>query len=86
MPISIINVLLLTLPGFFRPTKLWDLLVVHKGELIAAIELKSQIDLPWQQFQQRTEEAIGTAHDLWTAYREGHLASSASVCWLADSG
>src|SRR5579872_7263221 len=28
---------LLTLPGFFRPTKLWDLLVIHKGELIAAI-------------------------------------------------
>src|SRR5512135_1065405 len=27
----------LTLPGYFRPTKLWDLLVIHKGELIAAI-------------------------------------------------
>jgi hypothetical protein len=33
----------LTLPGYFRPTKLWDLLVTHKGELIAAIELKSQV-------------------------------------------
>ena len=30
----------LTLPGYFRPTKLWDLLVIHKGQLIAAIELK----------------------------------------------
>ena len=34
----------LTLPGYFRPTKLWDLLVIHQGELIAAIELKSQVD------------------------------------------
>ena len=33
----------LTLPGYFRPTKLWDLLVIHKGQLVAAIELKSQV-------------------------------------------
>ncbi|MGF1545718.1 MAG: PaeR7I family type II restriction endonuclease [Thiotrichales bacterium] len=33
----------LTLPGYFRPTKLWDLLVIHRGQLIAAIELKSQV-------------------------------------------
>jgi len=31
----------LELPGFFRPTKEWDLLVVREGQLIAAIELKS---------------------------------------------
>src|SRR5688572_17945885 len=37
------NKAMLTLPGYFRPTKLWDLLVTHKGELIAAIELKSQV-------------------------------------------
>lgn len=62
---------LLTLPGFFRPTKLWDLLVIHKGQLIAAIELKSQVGPSFgNNFNNRTEEAIGTAHDLWTAYRE----------------
>lgn len=61
----------LTLPGYFRPTKLWDILVVHKGELIAAIELKSQVGPSFgNNFNNRTEEAIGTAHDLWTAYRE----------------
>jgi type II restriction enzyme len=37
------NRAMLTLPGYFRPTKLWDLLVIYKGELIAAIELKSQV-------------------------------------------
>jgi type II restriction enzyme len=61
----------LTLPGYFRPTKLWDLLVIHKGDLIAAIELKSQVGPSFgNNFNNRTEEAIGTAHDLWTAYRE----------------
>lgn len=61
----------LTLPGYFRPTKLWDLLVIYKDELIAAIELKSQVGPSFgKNFNNRTEEAIGTAHDLWTAYRE----------------
>ena len=63
---------MLTLPGYFRPTKLWDLLVLHEGELVAAIELKSQVGPSFgNNFNNRTEEAIGTAHDLWTAYREG---------------
>ncbi len=61
-----------TLPGYFRPTKLWDLLVINKGHLVAAIELKSQVGPSFgNNFNNRTEEAIGTAHDLWTAYREG---------------
>lgn len=61
-----------TLPGYFRPTKQWDLLVIHKDELIAAIELKSQVGPSFgNNFNNRTEEAIGTAHDFWTAYREG---------------
>ena len=62
----------LTLPGYFRPTKLWDLLITHHGELIAAIELKSQVGPSFgNNFNNRAEEAIGTAHDFWTAYREG---------------
>ncbi|MGF1642540.1 MAG: PaeR7I family type II restriction endonuclease [Thiotrichales bacterium] len=66
------NKAMLTLPGYFRPTKLWDLLVMYKGQLIAAIELKSQVGPSFgNNFNNRTEEAIGTAHDFWTAYREG---------------
>ena len=61
----------LTLPGFFRPTKLWDILVVRKGKLIAALEFKSQVGPSFgNNFNNRTEEAIGTAVDLWTAFRE----------------
>lgn len=62
---------LLTLPGYFRPTKLWDLLVINKGRLVAAIECKSQVGPSFgNNFNNRTEEAIGTAHDIWVAYRE----------------
>jgi hypothetical protein len=62
----------LTLPGFFRPTKLWDMLVMDRGELVAALEFKSQVGPSFgNNFNNRSEEAIGTAHDLWTAYREG---------------
>lgn len=62
----------LTLPGYFRPTKLWDILVTYRHDLIAAVELKSQVGPSFgNNFNNRTEEAIGTAHDFWTAYREG---------------
>jgi len=67
-----LNRRVLTLPGFFRPTKLWDLLVVRDGRLIAAIEFKSQVGPSFgNNANNRAEEAIGTAVDLWTAYREG---------------
>lgn len=63
---------LLTLPGYFRPTKLWDILIMIEGRLVAAIELKSQVGPSFgNNFNNRTEEAIGTAHDLVVAYREG---------------
>lgn len=65
---------MLTLPGYFRPTKLWDLLVLNQGRLVAAVELKSQVGPSFgNNFNNRTEEAIGTGHDFWTAYREGAL-------------
>ena len=76
---------LLTLPGFFRPTKLWDLLVIDKGRLIAAVELKSQVGPSFgNNFNNRTEEAIGTAHDLWTAYREGAFGKAATALRRMD--
>jgi hypothetical protein len=60
------------LPGFFRPTKEWDLLVVSRGHLIAAMETKSQVGPSFgNNFNNRTEEAMGSALDLWTAFREG---------------
>lgn len=67
----------LELPGYFRPTKEWDLLVIKNGTLIAAIEAKSQVGPSFgNNFNNRTEEAMGSALDLWTAYREGAFLSS----------
>lgn len=61
----------IVLPGFFRPTKEWDMVVVSGGRLVAAIELKSQVGPSFgNNFNNRTEEAIGAAKDFWTAYRE----------------
>ena len=74
-----------TLPGYFRPTKDWDLLVMRDGVLIAAIELKSQVGPSFgNNFNNRTEEAVGSAVDLWTAYREGALGHQPTpfVGWL----
>jgi hypothetical protein len=62
----------LELPGFFRPTKQWDLLVVRDGQLLLALEAKSQVGPSFgNNFNNRTEEAMGSALDLWTAFREG---------------
>ena len=62
----------LELPGFFRPTKEWDLLLIKDKVLLAAIEAKSQVGPSFgNNFNNRTEEAMGSALDLWTAYREG---------------
>lgn len=67
----------LTLPGFFRPTKLWDLLVINNGKLVAAIEFKSQVGPSFgNNANNRCEEALGTAVDLWTAFREGAFGTS----------
>ncbi len=62
----------LTLPGYFRPTKLWDTLVMFEGRLVAALEMKSHVGPSFgNNANNRAEEAIGTSHDFWTAYREG---------------
>src|ERR1700737_2830721 len=75
----------LTLPGFFRPTKLWDILVIQDGRLVAAVEMKSQVGPSFgNNANNRAEEAIGTAHDFLTAYREGAFGDHAKpfVGWL----
>jgi hypothetical protein len=69
------------LPGYFRPEKKWDLLVVVDGCLIAAIEFKSQVGSFGNNYNNRTEEALGSATDLWAAYREGAFKPSARP-WL----
>lgn len=68
------------LPGFFRPQKRWDLIVVRGGRLCAALELKSQVGSFGNNFNNRSEEAIGNSTDFWTAFREGRLGKATP--WL----
>ncbi len=57
------------LPGYYRATKMWDLLVVTDGELQAVVELKAQVGPSFgNNANNRAEEALGNAVDLWRAY------------------
>jgi hypothetical protein len=70
------------LPGFYRAEKNWDLVVVADGSLLAVIEFKAQVGPSFgNNFNNRTEEALGNATDLWAAYREGAFRPSARP-WL----
>jgi hypothetical protein len=68
-------------PGWYRPEKKWDLLIVSDGKLLAGIEFKSQVGSFGNNYNNRTEEAIGSATDLWAAYREGAFKPSVRP-WL----
>src|SRR5437899_2087006 len=71
------------LPGYFRATKDWDLVAVHQNHLVAAIEFKSQRGPSFgNNVNNRVEEALGNATDLWTAFREGAFGTDRPrPCW-----
>lgn len=69
------------IPGWYRPEKKWDLLIVADGRLLAGIEFKSQVGSFGNNYNNRTEEAIGSAADVWAAYREGAFKPSTKP-WL----
>jgi hypothetical protein len=67
----------LELPGYYRSEKKWDLIVVSEGQLVTAMEFKSQVGPSFgNNFNNRSEEAIGSASDIWVAYREGRFGNS----------
>lgn len=67
------------LPGYFRATKTWDVLVISRRRLVAAFEFKSQVGSLGNNFNNRSEEAIGSAADLWVAHRHGAYTGFASA-------
>jgi hypothetical protein len=69
------------LPGYFRTSKRWDMLVMTDGLLRAIVEFKAQVGSFGNNFNNRAEEALGSAADFWTAFREGQLAPSPQP-WL----
>jgi type II restriction enzyme len=64
---------IIPLPGYYRRAKNWDIVVTYNDILVAAIECKSQVGSFANNFNNRTEEAIGNAVDLWRAYEAGLL-------------
>jgi hypothetical protein len=69
----------LELPGYFRATKKWDLIVVSERQLVLAMELKSQAGKSiGNNVNNRSEEAVGSAKDIWTAFREGRFGDAPS--------
>ena len=82
LPDASIHTRTTTLPGYFRPTKNWDLVVVVKDVLLAAIEFKAHVGPSFgNNFNNRVEEALGNSSDLLTAYRNGKFAPSQKP-WL----
>lgn len=70
------------LPGYYRAEKKWDLVVVVAGRLFATVEFKAQVGPSFgNNYNNRTEEALGNATDYWAAYREGAFQGSPKP-WL----
>ncbi len=60
-------------PSNYCLDKFWDVIVLNKGRLIAAINLNS---LFGPSYDEHYGENVATARDLWTAYREGGFGES----------
>ena len=63
------------LPGFYRETKSWDVVLQYKGHALAIVEAKSQGSSLANNFNNRVEEAIGQAADVWKSHERGLLIS-----------
>ncbi|MFA0103838.1 PaeR7I family type II restriction endonuclease [Vibrio splendidus] len=67
------------LPGYFRPHKSWDVVILSDNKLVAAIELKSQVGSIGNNFNNRAEEVLGSGIDLFTAVQEEAFGDDAEV-------
>lgn len=64
----------LIVPGYRRPSKKWDTVARRGDNIILSLEMKSHIGPSFgNNFNNRTEEAVGSADDLWRAYNQGIL-------------
>lgn len=76
IPGSMLEVKRRPVPGYFRRDKSWDIVVTVHGRVLAIVELKSIVgEDPGQNFNNRTDEALGQAMDIWKAV---------SAVWPAD--
>lgn len=62
-------------PGYYRETKSWDVVLQYQGHALAIVEAKSQGSSLANNFNNRVEEAIGQAADVWKSHERGLLIS-----------
>jgi Restriction endonuclease XhoI len=76
MPATVLEVKRRPVPGYFRRDKSWDIVVTVQDRVLAIVELKSIVgENPGQNFNNRTDEALGQAMDIWKAVERGIIDS-----------
>lgn len=72
------------IPGYYRRSKNWDVVAMHRGQLVGVVELKSQERSPGNNANNRIEEAVGSAVDAHAVQELtgafGHLGVWAAWC------
>ncbi|MCY3790287.1 MAG: restriction endonuclease [Gemmatimonadetes bacterium] len=68
IPAKLIDVKRRPIAGYFRRDKSWDIVVMVADRVVGIIELKSMAgSSPGQNYNNRTDEALGQAVDVWKA-------------------
>ncbi len=68
IPARLIDVKRRPIAGYFRRDKSWDIVVMVADRVVGIIELKSMAGAnPGQNYNNRTDEALGQAVDVWKA-------------------
>jgi hypothetical protein len=76
IPAQLLEVKKRPVPGYFRRDKSWDIVVTVADRVLGIIELKSITgEKPGQNFNNRTDEALGQAMDVWKAVERGIIDS-----------
>ncbi len=82
VPAHLIDVKKRPIAGYFRRDKSWDVVVMVADRVVGIIELKSMAGTsPGQNYNNRTDEALGQAVDVWKAV-EREIIDSPLRPWL----
>lgn len=82
IPAHLIDVKKRPIAGYFRRDKSWDIVVMVADRVVGIIELKSMAgNSPGQNYNNRTDEALGQAVDVWKAV-EREIIDSPLRPWL----
>ena len=75
-----------TLPGYYHPSKAWDLVVLQHGSPVLAMEYKSMKGSESKNLNNRADEIFGMAEDLRQAGLNGQLPSNLRRAYIFVMG